>query len=159
MVPVEMRNAPISAYQKAGALLSGCQWSWDTNLVLLCPWLQPIRSCLLTSPRTIVEWAPAHHHLQFCGSLEQHEFCSAPGIHKTYAAGCEECTVSAWNLPTSWRQSLGLSPNHGLFLAPSSYSLSPWLLPDPRDIPDLSCCSLKSETVPLDILLVPLPCV
>ena len=38
MVPVEMRNAPISAYQKAGALLSGCRWSWDTNLVLLCPW-------------------------------------------------------------------------------------------------------------------------
>lgn len=39
MVPIEIRNALISAYQKAGALPSGCQWSWDTNLVPLCPWL------------------------------------------------------------------------------------------------------------------------
>ena len=125
---------------------------------------QPVRSCLLTPPlprhRTIVEWAPAHHHLQFCGSLEQHEFCSAPGIHQDLCCWLwgmhSECLEPAYLLESS---PLSCPQTTACFLLPLAIPCPHGCSPNPRGIPDLSCCFLKSETVPLDILLVPLPCV
>uniref|UniRef100_A0A9L0IMW0 Metalloproteinase inhibitor 1 n=1 Tax=Equus asinus TaxID=9793 RepID=A0A9L0IMW0_EQUAS len=71
------------------------------------------------------------------------------GFTKTYAAGCGECSVSAWALPATWKAVLGLFPK------PWLVSCSLWLVLVPMAAPQTLGLSLTSLAVPPNLRLFP----